>query len=636
MATRGDNIVDMIGAAVDGAQDAPQLADEGDLRPFGGHDDGDELDAPPLPPGCPVTCLGVQGQQAWYLDTNGQIIGLEMGNKHGRGNLVGLFGVKAGWLEQHFPQWSKPVREYDKDEKRWIVIKESEIIGFDQAEARDALVIECTRKGIFDPAGRVRGAGAHRGTKDDLILHLGNIVMRRQLRVDGSAGEIEWHNTGLHGDYVYPAAPPLPRPWPDEVGVQVAEQLRAMIATWNWKRPLLDPLLILGGIGLGMIGGAFDWRSNIWITGGKGTGKSTLNGKRGLLSMVFGSAAVRSAEPTAAYIRQRLRNSTVAVMLDELEADTDNRRNKAILELARVSSSGDDAGRGGHDHQAVDFTLQSAFWASSILIPPMDPQDRSRWAICALKPLPAGAPKPDLKAARLPEAGRKLLRRMIDGWHRWDATLSAYMDALADMGHSSRACDQFGTLLACADLLLYDALPDIETVEQIASLCDVKQLREVVDAAEEHELCLTHLRTTMVQARGGDERESIGTWIGAAVQDLVDPTLAQDSRYHRRLQEMGLKLVTTTEKGSAVWKPGEPGYLAVANSHQALAAHFANTKWASGVWSQPLARCPDAVEGVKVKFARSSLTATLVPLDQVIDESEIPAPARWRKEGGQA
>ena len=36
--------------------------------------------------------------------------------------------------------------------------------------------------------------------------------------------------------------------------------------------------------------------------------------------------------------------------------------------------------------------------------------------------------------------------------------------------------------------------------------------------------------------------------------------------------------------------------------------------------------------GVKVKFHRLSLTATLVPLEDVIDESEIPAPARWRRE----
>jgi hypothetical protein len=466
------------------------------------------------------------------------------------------------------------------------------------------------------------------------VLHLGNRVMRRRLRLNGDGDEIEYFPTGMHGDHVYPSAPALATPWPEPGPVLTGEQLRAMIATWNWKRPLLDPLLVVGAIGASYIGGALDWRPNIWITGGRGTGKSTLNGKNMLLHQLFGKGQLRSADTTAAGIRQRLRNATVPVFLDELEAEEDQRRTKSILELARVSSSGDDAHRGGQDHQAMEFTLQSVFWASSILIPPMEPQDRSRWAVCALNPLPQGAKEPDLKAARLPEMGRKILRRMVDGWPRWDETLRAYRTALSDMGHKARACDQFGTLLACADLVLYDELPDLETVEEIASLCEVRLLREVADSAEEHELCLTHMRTTMVQARGGDERESIGTWIGSAVQDMCDPL--SENRYHRRLQEMGLKIVSTTETGSKIWEPGTPGFLAVANSHQAIAGMFVGKKWANGVWAQALGRSPGAVEGVKVKFARSSLTATLVPLDQVIDESEIPAAARWNNKGSEA
>jgi hypothetical protein len=281
----------------------------------------------------------------------------------------------------------------------------------------------------------------------------------------------------------------------------------------------------------------------------------------------------------------------------------------------------------------MEFTLQSTFWASSILIPPMEPADKSRWAICALKPLPVGSKRPDMKPARLAELGQKMLRRMVDGWSRWRETLDAYQDALADMGHKARACDQFGTLLACADLLLYDGRLDIERVEQVASLCDVAALREVSDSAEEHELCLGHLRTTMVQARGGDERESIGTWIGTAVQEICDPNDGLQ-KHHRRLQEMGLKIVTPTDKGAAVWAPGKPGFLAVANAHQALASMFAGKTWQNGVWSQALGRCPGAIEGVTTKFARSASRATLVPLDQVIDESEIPASARWQEVKG--
>lgn len=635
---RGDTIA-QIGQALSGAEDAPIMALPSDAHAQGGRDDDNALDAPLLPPGCPVTPLGMLDQKCYYLDRIGQIIGLEAGQRHGINSLNALFSPNSQWLWDNFPRWSE-----EKRDKDGVVTRESQIVGFKQDAASRALIDACARRGIFDPDGRVRRAGAYRGSHDALILHCGNAVMRRTVRINGEVEEIEWFDTGLHGDFVYPAQRPIPRPWPEPVPAQgrgdapgPGEVARAMIASWNWKRPLLDPLLILGGIGCGFLGGAFDWRANIWITGGRGTGKSTLNGKRGMLADLFGDGALRSADPSAAYIRQRLNNSTVPVFLDELEAEEDGRRTKAILELARVASSGDDAGRGGQDHQAVSFTLQSQFWASSILVPPMEPQDRSRWAVCALKPLPANGKKPDFKAARLPELGRKLMRRMVDGWGRWGETLEAYQDALSAMGHTARTCDQFGTLLACADLLLYDDLPDIETIEHIASLCNVNVLREVSDSAEEHELCLMHLRTTMVQSRGGDERESIGTWIGSAVQEICDPSI--DGKYHRRLQELGLKLVSVTQTpggavGSKIWTPGEAGFLAVANSHQGISHMFAGKKWANGVWAQALGRCPEAIEGVTVKMAKSSLRATLVPLDQVIDESEIPAPARWKTEAG--
>lgn len=639
MASRGDNIID-IGTALDAPADAPLMADPGDVGPFGGRDEDDELDRAPLPPGCPVTPLGILEQKCWYLDVRGQIIGLEAGQRHGVNSLVALFGPKSGWLEKTWPRWSAPKTKLDRKTGVEEVIKPSEIVGFDQGQASRGLIEECVRKGIFDPAGKIRGAGAHRGSNDALIIHCGDTVMRRRLRINGEADDIEYFDPGLHGEHVYPTAPAIPRPWPEPVGVEVGERLRAVIASWRWRRPLLDPLLIVGGIGASMTGGALDWRPNIWVTGGAGTGKSTLNGKRGLLDQLTGKGKLASVDTSAAGIRQRLRNSTVPVFLDELEADADGRKTKQIIELARVASSGGDAHRGGQDHQATEFTLQSVFWASSILIPSMETQDRSRWAVCALDPLRAGDTPPNMRALRLPEMGRQILRRMVDGWARWDETLAAYRSALADLGHKARACDQFGTLLACADLVLYDALPDDRTIAEIAGLCDMRSLREVSESAADHEDCLQHLVTTMVQARGGDERESIGSWIGSAVQEMCAPQIAAEHKHHRRLQEIGIKIVSVkvnaagddgrpVRVGTEIWTPGKPGFVAIANTHQAIAGVYHGQKWQNGVWAQSLSRFPGAVEGVTLKFGRLALRGTLVPLDQVIDPSEIPLSARW-------
>lgn len=634
-----------IGAAIDDAVDAPVLARAGDLQPYGGGDHDDPDDEPPFPADCPVTPLGKSGQTCWYLDYTGEVIALEAGNKHGKNNLAALFGPKIGWLERNFPQWSKPEREREPGSNKWVVVRESEIIGYDQAKASRALIIECTRRGIFNPSGRIRGVGAHRDQDGALILHCGDHVMRKGRRINGHPSEMVWRRPGMIDGFVYPAADPIPRPWHDHVDETAAERTLALLKAWRWRRPELDPLLMLGGIGLGFVCGGPEWRSPIWITGGAGTGKSTLNGKHGLLARLFGRGAVRSANVSEAFLRQRMRNSTLPIFLDELEAKSDNSRNQGILELARISASGDDGGRGGSDHQAVEFTLQSAFWASSILIPPMEPQDRSRWAICGLQPIAAGAPRPDIERCRpfddyrpwTPmepgELGRRLLRRMVDGWWRWDATLDAYRSALSLLGLSARACDQFGTLLCAADLLMFDGDPDPQIVEHHAALCR-GILREVSDSVPEHEMCLNHLRTSLVQSRGGDEREAIGSWIGRTVEDIASQN--DQASTHKRLQEHGLKVVTPTEAGAMIWEPGKPAYLAVANSHQALAGIFKTTKWAGGVWAQSLAYTPSAIEGRKVKFGTASLTSTLVPLEAVIDASEVPYGARWWTDGGAA
>jgi hypothetical protein len=247
------------------------------------------------------------------------------------------------------------------------------------------------------------------------------------------------------------------------------------------------------------------------------------------------------------------------------------------------------------------------------------------------------------------------MRRMVDGLHRLEATKLKFHAALAATGHSARACDQFGALLACADLLLHDwdtkdGLPADEDVDQWVRECRPDRMAEISEDTPDEFACLQHVTTSLQQARGGEEREAIATWIGKAVQaaalPLYDPEkdTPGNDRSSERLQQIGLKLVNPkrhaaerdaagAETRSARWgavefNDADPGYLAIAGHHQGLAKIFENTKWQGGVWKQSLARCEGAIEGVKVKFGRASLTAVLVPLDHVLDETELPAASK--------
>jgi hypothetical protein len=298
--------------------------------------------------------------------------------------------------------------------------------------------------------------------------------------------------------------------------------------------------------------------------------------------------------------------------------------------------------RGGQDHRAHEFLLQSLFWFSSINIPPLKPQDRSRLAILELKKLKQGAAPPDLDSYHLPQLGEQLLRRMVDGWSRLEATKAKFHQALSAAGHDNRACDQFGTLLACADLLLYDrqGVPDDEQIAHWAMECRPDRMAEISDEVPDHVECLHRVLTHEVQARGGDEREALGSWIGEAVEWVAAPLFKQgdtrtgDEKAAKRLQQLGLKLVTPRPKAGGAWgavayeSHEDPGFLAIADKHQGLERLFAGSKWQGGVWKQSLARYDGAIERVDVKFGHVKSRAVLVPLWQFLDDAELPNASR--------
>jgi hypothetical protein len=651
--------------ALDNPVPAPRLADDGEARP-----DRRGRDRPPFPRDCPVKPLGIKSsvdgkQTCYYLDVNKQLVGLEANNRHGKNGVVALFGGEE-WLEEHFPKWSKPTRE-----------RPAEIVGWDQAEATAALIGECVRKGVFSAAGKMRGRGAHRHDNGGLVLHCGDKLLASHHTIEGRIRDFKWEDPGLLADHVYPGDDPIPRPWHEPVGPEAAALLIAgtpgrdglpgLLRTWNWRRPLLDPRLLLGWIGAAMIGGALRWRPNAWLTGGRGTGKSTLNGDDGVLALLLGKGVFRTGNASAAAIRQSLANATVPVLFDELEASVDNRKVNEVVELARVASSGSPMHRGGQDHSAHEFTLRSAFFFSSINIPALQPQDRSRLAILELRPFPQEWPAPpDLARYNLPVLGRKLLRRMIDGWHRLEATKIKFHEALAEAGHDGRACDQFGTLLACADVLIHDhdtadGLPDFETVLEWADRCRPEKMREIAQEEPDYARCLHHMLGGQVQARGGDERVALSSWIGDALDYAVTPMFAGsderagDERAADRLANIGLKLVNArfypeerdaagkvskpARWGAESYKPEEPGFLALAANYQPLSKLLEGTLWAP-IYGDVLARFPQAVECRKIKFGRTGLKAVLVPLYHVLDEEQLPeasqkaAVRRWMEELG--
>src|SRR6185369_9712816 len=270
--------------------------------------------------------------------------------------------------------------------------------------ASDWVFNSCGFEGAYDPRRRLRGRGAWLGEDGDLVLHLGDRLWTRH-------GLLE---PGLRGEKIYPQGPPLMRPASEPVDDSVGEAVLALLDKWQFKQPELAKRLLLGWCGSAMIAGALDVRPAVWVTGNRGTGKTTLLERCVCGLFGGGESILRSTNTTAAGCWQMLGYDCIPVQLDEAEPSLDNRKLTQLVEMMRTSYSGGDA-------------------------------------------LPKGQPLLLVYGALAP-LGRRALRRMCDEWPRLrDDVLPRFRGHLIGLGWDGRGADTYGTLFACASVLMFDA-----------------------------------------------------------------------------------------------------------------------------------------------------------------------------------
>lgn len=552
-----------------------------------------------LPPGCPVVPLGVDGAANWFLDPIGQLYCYQ--KPYGQADTLELFRGRHHWL-----YWAWPKRRASKDGSV------GDVEGWKNEYAREALIAACTARGPWNATDKVRGRGCW-PTGAGLAIHCGPTM------IVGGREE----PCGVIDGYVYPTRPPVPEPWPRPAAeVQnPAEILRPLFSMWNWARPVIDPHLLLGWIGVAFLGAALPWRSAVFLTGDKGSGKSTL---QEIVKAVLGDWLVQTTNTTAAGIYQRVGQDCLPVAVDEFEGKADNGTAKKLLELARQSSSGGLMLRGGDRHQGVEFQARSAFLFSSINAPPMEPQDLSRFALLRLHRLPQGQPPPQVSQDVLAVCGRVILRRLIEQWQRYSETLAAFKAELGRAGMDGRGQDTFGTLLAVADMIEHDgwnderlrhATDDGDLVPW-SDLMATHRLAEFEDAAENWRACLDHLLSVPVEAWRNGSRHTVGQVL-EAWHDETD--FDKDITKPRALLgQAGLGLVRRLHKGD---------WLAVPNQSPLVRKLFEGSKWGgeigAGVWAGALRQSPrgEVHDVALVKVNGVATRATLVSLDALYDRS---------------
>lgn len=557
-----------------------------------------------LPPKCPVKVVGrsADGGEYFFITATGHF--RTVSKWDGR-TLTDLFAPYTNSVKFYWPAPGKrkmiDAETGELVEKPWIKRPERD-------QAFDCLMNAAAVKGDFDPNKQHRGRGGWEDEQGRFVWHSGGWLWT----VDGR--RLERARPAQHEGFLYTRQPSTIEPWAESVSTAESPALRIFkyFQTWEFERSYLDPVLLIGWIGVALMGGALKARPVVFTTGGAGTGKTTL---QALIGRVLGGVATTSVNTTAAGIYQRAKMDSLPFMIDELESKAGSTRADNVIELIRVAYTGGDISRGGQDHEATTFTARQAFFCSAINAPPMNAQDKTRMAILNLGRLdrPNGIGKMEVN----PDTdGRMMLRQVMDGWRDFqERLLPHYWDELSRHGLDSRAIDTFGTLLAAAEMLV-----GAEAMEECGlPMGDLGHLGEIVAAATHLERlenltnwhkCLDLLFQASIEAW----RDGVRPTVGGVCENLRigtwDATGARE-----RLQLVGLGAVDAGKMG------GECGpCLAVPADGPILQRIFGDTEFHKGVWYTALKQAPKGIvlrdrgNAQKVKINGSTKHCLMVDL----------------------
>lgn len=555
-------------------------------------------DLPPPSPAEGVVPLGHDRGVYYYLSRAGkQITGLRA-DQHTRLALCGLASGAQYWeRQQHFRS--------DKGTLDW-------------GNIADWLMDQCRRVGIYDPdVVRGRGAWIDQGRA---VLHLGD-----KLIVDGAPCPL-----ALDGSkYVYEAARSLRLPAEAPLDVLDARKLLRITAALRWERKLSAKLLA-GWIAIAPICGALAWRPSIWLTGGRGSGKSWI-ADNVVLAALGPIALTVQGVTSEAGIRQSLGSDARPVIFDEAEREdhASGLRMQQVLGLMRQASSetGAKIVKGtANQSGARTYQIRSAFMFQSINIGLQHQADESRVSVLALRE-PSAVPSEadtqafsDLKtwaAETLTSTfSAALVARMVRLIPVARQCVEIFAQAIASVLGSRRLGDQLGTLLAGAWLLQSDEVVSPEKAREIALREEFRDLSDVEDERDEMR-CLRHIFAHKLRSTRGAEY-SIGRLVASATAsafDTPDPTVAEA---HAMLREAGFKVgpLSTTDRRTGLF---------VSVRHPEIARALRDTPWGAR-WTETLSRLPGSLSGRCVATQRfgvgSPQRAIWIPMEAVTGDFE--------------
>lgn len=543
----------------------------------------------------PVQVLGYEGDSVFcYQRAQHQILRYSPSDFTDR-TLINLLGKR--WLELAFPAANGRK-------------------AFASLEIYDSICTLAKQRGRFSPQ-RVRGRGAWED-RGRIVFNVGDRIL------DSASKAVE-----TSSDYVYQGGDAFrfdasAKPLTDAQG----RELYAIASRFSWSDPT-SAWLLVGWIALAPLAGVLSWRPHIWITGGAGSGKTTIQTQ--FVERLLHDAGVMFlfGASTESGIRQTLRGDAVPVLLDEAESKTefDAGRLEIVIGMIRRASSktGGRETRGTPRGGAISYTISSMFCLSSITVGIKNTEDRDRISILALEAATDQTSESDWRELEsmlgsMPaDVSSRLYARVVAHAETLLANVATFRRAASEYFGRARTGDQIGTLLAGAAFLGSIEVVSLEQAKAaVQAFCAESPDEFAVEQADDADRVLDALFSATMQLASGERRSVAWVALSAAQRlpsvsmPLGEQEIARDALLRHGMR---VKFIEGIE------------YLLVANGSRGIAALMRGTPYATDLRGQLLRLRSLGIVSVKAsqRFGQAVKRVVAVPIslcDRYLDDSE--------------
>jgi len=462
------------------------------------------------------------------------------------------------------------------------------------------LIKACQEKGFFRP-DNVRGVGVWEES-GKILVNCGDLIVG-----DG----IKCYPSEYRAKNFYEAGPRVIDLGYAPMTNKEGAEFRDICKRLSWKKPQYADIMA-GWCVISMIGGVLRWRPHIFLTGPKGTGKSTVMDYI-IKRAVGGIAVCRDGGTTEPGVRKALGCSSRPFIMDEAESESrqDIAQMQKIFFLFRRASSGAIV-----ENAYSTFVVRSCACFAAInprLDHGADKERSTVLELCADTDVGHedrwNALKIDIRRIMTDEFAHKLMSRTVANLDVLMHNIDVFVAEASTILGSMRAGDQVGPMIAGAHSLISNKKITPEFARDWMINQDWGWHSESQEISDSEKMIGKLMTSRIRYDDGGMARES---QVAEMVQTAYNPSNPGYNASRKGLGSYGMKIVKDR--------------LVISNSCNPIKGILRETPWTD--YRRTLANYPnsDNFDNKTVRFAPGIASkATSIPLSDIIDIPNVLA-----------